>query len=39
MVAYPDRGAGNDQKLFLEGGGGVVFNHQGLTFLQLAIWE
>ena len=44
VVAYPGRGAGNDPKLFsffFGGGGGVgvVFHHQGLTFLQWAIWE
>ena len=45
MVAYPDRGAGNDPNLFffffffLGGGGGVVFHHQGSIFLQWAIWE
>ena len=42
MVAHPDRGAGNDP--FFGGGGvggweGVVFHHQGSTFLQWAIWE
>ena len=36
VVAYPDRGAGNDPKLFFLGGG-VVFHHQGSTFLQWAI--
>ena len=48
MVAYPDRGAGNDPKLFFSffwegrgggGGGGLVFHHQGSTFLQWTIWE
>ena len=50
VVAYPDRGAGNDPKIFLGvyvcvcgggggGGGGLVFHHQGSTFLQRAIWE
>ena len=48
MVAYPDRGAGNDPNLFFGGGGegdggwgggGVVFHHQGSTFLQWVIWE
>ena len=42
VVSYPDRGAGNDPKLFFlggSGGGGVVFHHQGSTFLQWAIWE
>ena len=61
VVAYPDRGAGNDSKLFIFFFfifiylfilfsiiiiiiiiiflGGVVFHHQGLTFLQWAIWE
>ena len=45
VVAYPDRGAGNDPKLFylfiyfFLGGGGVVFHHQGSIFLQWAIWE
>ena len=40
VVAYPDRGAGNDPKLFYlfflgwVGGWGVVFHHQGSTFLQ-----
>ena len=39
VVAYPDRGAGNDPKLlFCWGDGGVVFHHQGSTFLQWAIW-
>ena len=44
VVAYPDRGAGNDPNLFFGGvgggwGEGVVFHHQGSTFLQWAIWE
>ena len=44
MVAYPDRGAGNDPEPFFfffggEGGGGVVFHNQGSTFLQWAIYE
>ena len=48
MVAYPDRGAGNDPELFFfffffflrgGGGGGVVFHNQGSTFLQWAIYE
>ena len=43
VVAYPDRGAGNGPNLFFvgrgDGGGGVVFHHQGSTFLQWAIWE
>ena len=48
VVAYPNRGAGNDPNLFLGGAGGggggggcggVVFHHQGSTFLQWAIWE
>ena len=51
MVAYPDRGAGNDPfKFFFSfffgggagaggGGRGLVFHHQGSTFLQWAIWE
>ena len=40
VVAYPDRGAGNDPKLsFFLGGGGLVFHHEGSTFLQWAIWE
>ena len=48
MVAYPDRGAGNDpEPIFLffyffflgGGGGGVVFHNQGSTFLQWAIYE
>ena len=45
MVAYPDRGAGNDPEPFFffffffflagwGGGGGVVFHNQGSTFLQ-----
>ena len=43
-AAYPDRGAGNDPNPFFGGGrgggvGGVVFHHQGSTFLQWAIWE
>ena len=44
VVAYPDRGAGNDLKFFFWGWGGggvegVVFHHKGSTFLQWAIWE
>ena len=44
VVAYPDRGAGNDPKLFFFEGGGVgggfvVFHQQGSTFLQFAIWK
>ena len=46
VVAYPDRGAGNDPKPFFfegggwgGGGGRVVSHHQGSTFLQWAIWE
>ena len=44
VVAYPDRGAGNDPNFFIYFfniflGGGVVFHHQGSTFLQWAIWE
>ena len=44
LVAYPDRGAGNDPNLFFGGvgvgggGWGVVFHHQGSTFLEWAIW-
>ena len=38
VVAYPDRGAGNDPKLFF-GGWGVVVHHQVSTYLQWAIWE
>ena len=38
-VAYPDRGAGNDPNFFWGEVGGVVFHHQGSTFLQWAIWE
>ena len=45
MVAYPDRGAGNDPEptlvflvlVFLRSG--VVFHNQGSTFLQWAIYE
>ena len=43
MVAYLDRGAGNDPDIFFffffffKGGGGVVFHNQGSTFLQWAI--
>ena len=47
VVAYPDRGVGNDPKLFSffffffffgggGEGGGVVFHHQGSTFSQWA---
>ena len=47
MVAYPDRGAGNDPKPFFFGGGGgeggagerVVFHHQGSTLLHWEIFE
>ena len=44
VVAYSDRGAGNDPNLCFWGvgggvGGGVVFHHQGSTFLEWAIWE
>ena len=41
MVAYPDRGAGNDPEpiFFFFRGGGVVFHNQGSTFLQWAIYE
>ena len=39
VVAYPDRGAGNDPKLFFFFLVAVVFHHQGSTFLQWAIWE
>ena len=45
VVAYPDRGAGNDPNFFFffffwgGGEGGVVFHHQGSIFLQWAIWE
>ena len=47
VVAYPDRDAGNDPKIFWGGmggwGGGVgrglVFNHQCSTFVQWAIWS
>ena len=42
VVAYPDRGAGNDPELFFFFfflGGWVVFHNQGSTFLQWAIWE
>ena len=40
VVAYPDRGAGNDPKLFFfwgwgVGGGGVVFHHQGSTIFTV----
>ena len=36
MVAYPDRGAGNDpEPFFLGGGGGVVFHNQGSTFFTV----
>ena len=42
VVAYTDRGACNDPFLGVGGGGvggGVVFHHQGSTFLQWAIWK
>ena len=46
MVAYPDRGAGNDPKpffffffFFFFLVGSVVFHNQGSTFLQWAIYE
>ena len=46
VVAYPDRGTGNDLEpffffffFFLGKGGGGVFHNQGSTFLQWAIWE
>ena len=34
VVAYPDRGAGNDSKLL-----GLAFHHQGSTLLHWEIWE
>ena len=40
MVAYPDRGEGNDPEpsfFFFFLGGWVVFHNQGSTFLQWAI--
>ena len=43
MVAYPDRGEGNDPEpfffffFFFFVGGWVVFHNQGSTFLQWAI--
>ena len=43
VVAYPDRGEGNDPEpfffFFFFLGGWVVFHNQGSTFLQWAIWE
>ena len=43
VVAYPDRGAGNDPEpfffFFFFLGVGVVFLNQGSTFLQWAIYE
>ena len=38
MVAYPDRGAGNDPKPFFLGGG-VVFHHQGSIFFTVGNME
>ena len=43
VLAYPDRGAGNDPEHFFfswgggGGGGGESFHNQGSTFLQWAI--
>ena len=34
VVAYPDRGAGNDSKPL-----GLAFHHQGSTLLHWEIWE
>ena len=34
VVAYPDRGAGNDSKPR-----GLAFHHQGSTLLHWEIWE
>ena len=34
VVAYPDRGAGNDSKPL-----GLVFHHEGSTLLHWEIWE
>ena len=46
VVAYPDRGEGNDPEpfyffilFFYFLGGWVVFHNQGSTFLQWTIWE
>ena len=42
VVAYPDRGAGNDPEpffFFFLRGWGLVFHNQGSTFLQWAIYE
>ena len=42
VVAYPDRGEGNDPEpffFFFFFGGWVVFHNQGSTFLQWTIWE
>ena len=48
VVAYPDRGAGDDPEPFFffffffflgGGGGGLLFHNQGSTFLQWAIYE
>ena len=44
VVAYPDRGEGNDPEpffffFFFFLGGWVVFHKQGSTFLQWTIWE
>ena len=45
VVAYPDRGEGNDPEpfffffFFFFFSGWVVFRNQGSTFLQWAIWE
>ena len=34
VVAYPDRGVGNDPKPL-----GLAFHHQGSTLLHWEIWE
>ena len=34
LVAYPDRGVGNDPKPL-----GLAFHHQGSTLLHWEIWE
>ena len=39
VVAYPDRGEGNDPELFFFLGGWVIFHNQGSTFLLWAIYN